>query len=465
MISALPKSFSGEDFEQQNLTQAGTLIGSPKYMSPEQCLGTTADKRSDLYAIGCVMFESLVNEPFFDGETPTEVMYRHLNESALSRLEKMANGAIPAELSRILLKSLEKKAELRYQSAQDMLSDLEKISADRIRSAGDKQSLSMAKKSASKAPGWSLGIIVLLTLLLVSMAFLFRTKFTKQADTVQEKNKYSQASALVKQAMQCPDVNKAIQLYKEAVRVADAVHNHRVETEALYLMGLIYQTENRYAEAEASYREAIRKTAHHRNHLDGLTRYSLAVVLMETDRKEQAESVLKEIIRLKQAEKCEIRFHDLLDVRVTLAELLFKKGDSKDALKLLDDNWQFLVERMNECVPDDVDDMLSVVRCLADHHETSLAKQRLTQVVGYLILLTNAYDQPQVIEDRCQTAARLCRNLGMEAQAIKAMSVPGIIEREHSALPNSARPPGGHLNIVLPDEFQKRSKSLPETQH
>src|SRR5207245_1705271 len=65
----------------QQLTQSGHIVGSPFYMSPEQCLGKPADKRSDVYSLGCVMYETLTGKPPHAGATPLETMSKHVSET------------------------------------------------------------------------------------------------------------------------------------------------------------------------------------------------------------------------------------------------------------------------------------------------------------------------------------------------------------------------------------------------
>jgi serine/threonine protein kinase/tetratricopeptide (TPR) repeat protein len=106
----------------QGCTATGVLLGSSSYMSPEQCRGEPVDTRSDIYSLGCVMFESLLGSAPFQGESQFDVMYRHLNESA-GKLGKLKQ--LPAAVACILRKCLEKKTATRYQSLSELKRDLE----------------------------------------------------------------------------------------------------------------------------------------------------------------------------------------------------------------------------------------------------------------------------------------------------------------------------------------------------
>ena len=111
------------DSGQQSSTQTGAILGSSTYMSPEQCKGSAADIRSDIYSLGCLMFEALAGSPPFSGNSQMEVMYKHLNEpvTSLSGLSQM-----PASIARVLQKCLAKDAAARYQTLAELKLDLQK---------------------------------------------------------------------------------------------------------------------------------------------------------------------------------------------------------------------------------------------------------------------------------------------------------------------------------------------------
>lgn len=108
----------------ENLTQTGDIFGSPLYMSPEQCQGNKQDFRSDIYAFGCVMYEALTGIQPFAAENPIRTILKHINEQpeAISSLPQ--DFRIPRELDFIVMRCLEKDPKDRYQTAQDLLKDL-----------------------------------------------------------------------------------------------------------------------------------------------------------------------------------------------------------------------------------------------------------------------------------------------------------------------------------------------------
>ncbi|MHB9102747.1 MAG: serine/threonine protein kinase [Sulfuricella sp.] len=105
-------------------TQIGIILGSPKYMSPEQIAGKPVDGRSDIFSLGVVLYELLTGQSAFGGEdcTLTTIMYRVLNEMPASPSD--VNPSIPVAFNYIVARALAKAPENRYQSAREMANDL-----------------------------------------------------------------------------------------------------------------------------------------------------------------------------------------------------------------------------------------------------------------------------------------------------------------------------------------------------
>ncbi len=110
--------------DQQDLTQTGDLLGTLRYMAPEQLLGNV-DLRSDIYSLGATIYELLSLRPAFQGETRGKLIYQITNESA-TPLRKWRSD-FPRDLSLIIEKSLERESAHRYQSAKDLADDLQRF--------------------------------------------------------------------------------------------------------------------------------------------------------------------------------------------------------------------------------------------------------------------------------------------------------------------------------------------------
>jgi eukaryotic-like serine/threonine-protein kinase len=104
------------------MTSTAAVIGTAQYLSPEQARGESVDARSDVYSLGCMLYELVTGAPPFTGDSPVAVAYQHVREDP--KLPSSINPQIPPELDAILLKAMSKNPANRYQSAAEMRNDL-----------------------------------------------------------------------------------------------------------------------------------------------------------------------------------------------------------------------------------------------------------------------------------------------------------------------------------------------------
>ena len=109
----------------QDMTQTGMVIGTAAYLSPEQAQGNPVDQRSDVYSLGCVLYEMLGGRPPFTGDTPLSVAYRHVRD--IPDTPSKANPDVPKAMDAIVMKALAKNPDNRYQSATEFREDLERF--------------------------------------------------------------------------------------------------------------------------------------------------------------------------------------------------------------------------------------------------------------------------------------------------------------------------------------------------
>jgi serine/threonine protein kinase len=122
----------------KGITGEGIIIGTPEYMSPEQAEAKEVDHRSDIYSIGVILYEMVTGELPFEGDTPLSIAMKHKGETPKDPIE--LNPQIGEDLNRIILRCLEKVKEKRYQSPEELRSELENI----------EQGLPTSERAASK---------------------------------------------------------------------------------------------------------------------------------------------------------------------------------------------------------------------------------------------------------------------------------------------------------------------------
>jgi serine/threonine protein kinase len=171
------------------LTQTGELIGSPFYMSPEQCRGEQLGPQSDIYSLGCVMYEVLTGKPPFTGNNPVTVIVHHLND----RPERFNRSlGVPPALEAIVLKCLEKSLSARYQSIDALYEDLDAFNQ------GAAPAVDLEPKQTRTAtvgtPRWSaplrLTLCIIAALVLLTLALNVRLSFTSPSLKTAEQHRF-----------------------------------------------------------------------------------------------------------------------------------------------------------------------------------------------------------------------------------------------------------------------------------
>lgn len=114
---------AGQSYE--TLTTTGQIVGTVHYMSPEQCLGKKPAASSDLYSLGCIMYEGICGTLPIDADNSVGIIYKHINQYP-TPASQLAKG-IPQAVDAVLIKSLAKNPEQRYESAKAMAEELAKI--------------------------------------------------------------------------------------------------------------------------------------------------------------------------------------------------------------------------------------------------------------------------------------------------------------------------------------------------
>jgi serine/threonine protein kinase len=122
-------------YDEQAITQSGTIFGSPLYMSPEQSQGLPVDQRTDIYSFGCALFEAIVGAPPFVGETALATMVAHQSKEPPRLKELLPETVVPQRLEQLIARLLAKTPAKRYQTFEQVVAEikycLEDLQGDR----------------------------------------------------------------------------------------------------------------------------------------------------------------------------------------------------------------------------------------------------------------------------------------------------------------------------------------------
>ncbi|HEY9678823.1 MAG TPA: serine/threonine-protein kinase [Drouetiella sp.] len=168
---------SVDEEQRAKLTQTGESLGSPLYMSPEQCLGQPLDVRSDIYSFGCVMYETLTGVAAHGSEGVLQTMMKHINEVAPKFKEVRPDLSGLDALEKIVFKAMAKDPAKRYQSMHEMLEDLESVHEERsvLQNIQQKFELSGLRSTRKSLTGIAFTSLIIGALVLFGANFVFST--------------------------------------------------------------------------------------------------------------------------------------------------------------------------------------------------------------------------------------------------------------------------------------------------
>jgi len=168
-------------------TRAGLVLGTARYMSPEQTRGQTVDARSDIWSLGVVIYEMIAGIPPFHGETPSDSIASILTTEPLPLSGLLPE--VPLNLESILQKALCKNRDERYQTISEMLADLRNLEAELEAEGSSPQTRVRAESIISKMKGHKRGfLLTLAAAVLVAAAFAYSFFFVAPAPLPNEKS-------------------------------------------------------------------------------------------------------------------------------------------------------------------------------------------------------------------------------------------------------------------------------------
>jgi serine/threonine protein kinase len=182
-----PPSTGGATQTALNVTMPGSVMGTVSYMSPEQALGKELDPRTDIFSFGVVLYEMITGTAAFPGDTSAAVFDAILNKTPTAPLD--LNKSVPTELQRIVSKTLEKKPDLRYQSAADLCADLKRL---RLDTSSEAEAVVRASRSSGNRGRW-LGVLATLVVAIVIVIGVWTISQREPTEAVTSSNTVNDA--------------------------------------------------------------------------------------------------------------------------------------------------------------------------------------------------------------------------------------------------------------------------------
>jgi serine/threonine protein kinase len=176
----IAKVFDEEEAGQNKLTQTGDIFGSPLYMSPEQCLGKKMDDRSDIYSMGCLMYEGLTGAPPLEGENMFQTFKKQVGETPRTFREVAPHNKDLALIEPVVFKCLAKDPGDRYQTMAQLARALDAIKEGGTAGsalAGNIKTIALVNRERFKSISWRRALY--LVLILVVLAGLLASFFVK----------------------------------------------------------------------------------------------------------------------------------------------------------------------------------------------------------------------------------------------------------------------------------------------
>ncbi len=343
--------------EAAQLTQPGQVLGSPIYMSPEQCTGSRLDARSDIYSLGCVMYETLTGKPPLVGADVFDTIQRHIHETPRSFASIDPELiSLPEQIEKIVLKCLQLDPADRYQTILELWTDLE-LFRNTLRPAKNATQTgipaipqaqvitSNAIRSVTPSPdkpvakfSWSPVIAAVSTTVAFAMLYYFFYPKTAADHVSAPVPDWRVLNDRGEQEFSRGHYPAAQKLFKEACTLAESFDSEDPRYAiSLNNLGNVYFKEDFYPEAERSIKKAlaIREDIFGKNGLpvaDSMN--DLAMVYFAENKAALAEPLLNKALAIRKA-STGIESVEYADSLKAMAAIYNKTGRVDQAMKLL----------------------------------------------------------------------------------------------------------------------------------
>ena len=379
------------------LTQAGHTIGTPAYMSPEQCLGQKLDGRSDIYSLGCVMFETIAGECAINGKDAFEAMNMHMRGD-ISFANTKVKDTIPDTVEQLILRAMAKNPADRFQTANDLANAIAGIKKQQsfkrspFRFAYALQRIAMQQRGnfASIAGTVAITALVLATMIFSAVKSVDVMNAKSRAGMHNLSDNYRETMAKADRQFYAGNLNDAVKSYQQAADIAEGfgAADERLSASLKKLHGaLIKDGKKDEADKVAQHMEALK------NNTYGLM-YGTA------------EQNAREILSLSSAREANPKdvnvARKLCAVLNNQAALLFTQSNIEDAKQFLDRAENVEKKSLGETDPEYATTLSNLAYYHAQRGEHAEAEQLYKQALDL---------RKQVLDDSDPKVGRSLRNL------------------------------------------------------
>ncbi len=439
------------------LTQTGHLLGSPIYMSPEQCKGEKASQLSDIYSLACVMYEALTGQPPHKGETAMELMYKHMTEIPLS-LESIASGAASKRLGRLIDRCLAKDPSMRPQSAADVLAELKTIFESQL----DTSSIFAPEAKIERDKRTALSkYLFLIFLLFVAAAGLIKSALMRAPDSKGSRvpEKHARDMLIEVQRLEWTGKNKeSLALAKETLVRALEQKDRDSELHAEFEIGQNLASLGEHQAAILALKKAValshkcNPTHYMRTH----TKIVLAQELMATGDLENAADLLEQSLHDFIDKAIDLDRKYLYKARIMLAAIRVKQGHPDAAREVINSQWYYCRSIAEQLGINDTEDMFELLRA---ESVMGLARSAATRFDSLAFCLSKALITKVERAGLYTKAALLAQSMKLPSEYLRFTKLAALESAKRDLpLPQGNRAvekhkPGGELKDLLPKNF------------